>query len=112
MQETHFGGHLVGADATSGVSNASFRAIAAAYSFRYDHIRNNGELASTIQSVLEGPDPVLCEIDIAPAQGRSPRVMSRKREDGTMESGTLQNMYPFLPADEISRNMLMFETEE
>ena len=112
MQETHFDGRLVGADATSGVSNPSFRAIATAYALRYAFIRNNAELASTIQSVLEGPDPVLCEINVAPAQGRSPRVMSRKREDGTMESGTLENMYPFLPADEISRNMQMFEAEE
>jgi acetolactate synthase-1/2/3 large subunit len=112
MQETHFAGRLVGADATSGVSNPNFQAIAEAYSFRYAFIRNNEELESILRSVLAGPDPVLCEISIGPAQGRSPRVMSRKREDGTMESGTLENMYPYLPADEISRNMLMFETEE
>jgi acetolactate synthase I/II/III large subunit len=112
MQETHFGGHLVGADATSGVSNPDFRAIAKAYGLRYGLIQNNAELSPTIQSMLEGPDPVICEVSIAPAQGRSPRVMSRRREDGTMESGTLENMYPFLPADEVTRNMRMFETEE
>jgi acetolactate synthase-1/2/3 large subunit len=112
MQETHFAGHLVGADATSGVSHPSFRAIADAYALRYGLIRTNAELAPVIQSMLEGPDPVLCEVNIAPAQGRSPRVMSRRREDGTMESGTLENMYPFLPAEEVASNMLMFEVEE
>jgi acetolactate synthase-1/2/3 large subunit len=112
MQETHFGGHLVGADATSGVSNPDFRAIAAAYTLRYGFIANNAELAPVIESMLEGPDPVVCEVNIAPAQGRSPRVMSRRREDGTMESGTLENMYPFLPADEVARNMRISETEE
>jgi hypothetical protein len=29
-----------------------------------------------------------------------------------MESGTLENMYPFLPAEEVASNMLMFEVEE
>jgi hypothetical protein len=48
---------------------------------------------------------VLCEINIGRAQTRTPRIMSQRREDGTMESGTLENMYPFLPPEEISRNM-------
>jgi acetolactate synthase-1/2/3 large subunit len=104
-QETHFDGFLVGADVRSGVSSPSFQAIAAAYRFRYASIRNHQELEPAIRSVLDGQDPVLCEINIGRAQIRSPRIMSQRRQDGTMDSGTLENMYPFLPPDEISRNM-------
>ena len=112
MQETHFGGLLVGAGPTSGVSNPSFEAIAGGYALRYARIRTNDELAPVMRAVLQGDDPVLCEVHVNPAQGRYPRVMSRRREDGTMESGTLENMYPFLPPEEVSRNLLTFETEE
>jgi len=111
MQETHFGGHLVGADASSGVSNPCFRGVAAAYGLRYESIRDNEELAPVIRATIEGSDPVLCEVHVNPAQGRYPRVMSRRRDDGTMESGTLENMFPFLPADEVARNMQLFDSE-
>jgi len=90
----------------------SFEAIAGGYALRYARIRTNDELAPVMRAVLQGDDPVLCEVHVNPAQGRYPRVMSRRREDGTMESGTLENMYPFLPPEEVSRNLLTFETEE
>ena len=112
MQKTHFGGRLAGADETSGVSNPDFPSIAAAYGCRHVLVAANAELAPAIQSVIDGPAAALCEVIIDPAQDRYPKVMSRRREDGSMESGTLENMYPFLPPQEIARNMRMFETEE
>jgi len=111
-QEAHFAGHFVGSDMGSGVSNPNFRHMADAYAMRYVSASTNDALAPAIASSLDGPDAVLCEVFIDPAQGRSPRVMSRRRDDGSMESGTLQNMFPFLPADEVSRNMRLFETGE
>jgi hypothetical protein len=39
-----------------------------------------------------------------PDQSRSPRVMSRRREDGTMESGALHNMFPYLGEKEAAYN--------
>ena len=108
-QETHFGGKLVGSDASSGIGAPNFNRIAEAYGLRYVCIRNNDEIASVAGTVLESHDPVLCEVMVAYDQGRAPRIMSRRREDGSMESGTLENMFPFLPAEEIERNMNMFE---
>jgi acetolactate synthase-1/2/3 large subunit len=112
MQDTHFAGTLVGAGPSSGVSNPNFERLASAYALRYAAIRTNDDLAATMRTVLQGDDPVLCEVHVNPAQGRYPRIMSRRREDGTMESGTLENMYPFLPSEEVSRNMRMFDSEE
>jgi len=104
-QQTHFAGRMVGADPGSGVSNPDFEALAAAYRFRFHRIRTNGERADGIRAALAGSDPVLVEVLVDPAQERTPRVMSRRRADGSMESGTLENMYPFLPAEEVERNM-------
>jgi acetolactate synthase-1/2/3 large subunit len=47
----------------------------------------------------------LCELNIAFAQERRPRISSVRREDGTMESRPLEDMYPFLPREEILENM-------
>jgi acetolactate synthase-1/2/3 large subunit len=111
-QQTHFESRLVGSDPASGVSNPSFQGIADAYGLRYEIIRKHEELAPAITSVLSGQDAVLCEIIVNPEQGRTPRVMSRRRDDGTMESGALENMFPFLPPDEISRNMRLVDPGE
>jgi len=108
-QESHFGGHLVGSDQRSGVSNPSFQALASAYGIGYARIDANDELESVIPAILKEPGAALCEVNIAYDQGRAPRVMSRRREDGSMESGTLENMYPFLPVEEVRRNMERFD---
>lgn len=108
-QETHFGGKLVGSNAASGVGSPNFRAIAEAYGLRYSVIRNNDEIAPVARAALDAQGPALCELMVSYGQGRSPRIMSRRREDGSMESGSLENMFPFLPAEEIARNMNMFE---
>ena len=108
-QQTHFNGHIVGADASSGVSCPSFRSIAESYEMRYEFIHNNEELETIIQTTLKGRDAVLCEVNIAYEQARTPRVISHRRQDGTMESGTMENMYPFLPSEEVWRNMHMFD---
>ncbi len=108
-QETHFGGKLVGSDFSSGISNPNFRRIAEAYGLRYSLIRNNDEIAEVTRAALDADGPTFCEVMVAYGQGRTPRIMSRRREDGSMESGTLENMFPFLPADEIARNMRIFE---
>jgi acetolactate synthase-1/2/3 large subunit len=110
-QQAYFGGHLVGSDTKSGVSSPSFKALAEAYGLRYSVIHNNDEIAAVAGSALAGLEPILCEVMVAYEQGRSPRIMSRRRADGSMESGTLENMYPFLPEEEIARNMNIFQTE-
>jgi acetolactate synthase-1/2/3 large subunit len=110
MQQTHFAGRLVAADGVSGVSNPDFGALARAYRLRFEKIASHADLAAGIRRTLEGDGPVLCEVAVNPAQERSPRVMSRRRADGSMESGTLENMYPFLPAGEVERNMRLSRT--
>ena len=35
-----------------------------------------------------------------------PKVMSQVMPDGSMKSGTLMNLWPFLPEDELKRQMI------
>jgi acetolactate synthase-1/2/3 large subunit len=104
-QRTFCEGRLVACDEDSGVYNPSFSHLAEAYGLSYAHVRTDAELDATLPQILAAPGPLLCEIDIDYHQERTPRVQSRRAEDGTIRSGRLQDQYPHLPADEIEANM-------
>jgi acetolactate synthase-1/2/3 large subunit len=111
-QNNYFNGHYVGADINSGIGAPNYSLLAQAYGLHYEHIMNNAELPEKLPAVLSHDGPVLCELNVAYNQGRSPKTSSYRREDGTMESRPLEDMYPFLPREEIWENMHMFDNEE
>jgi len=108
-QHNYFDGRLVGSDGHSGVSNPSFAGLARAFGMQYVHIANNAEIADKSLAVLATDGPVLCELNVAYGQMRSPRVSSAKRPDGTLETRPLEDMYPFLPPEEVRENMHLFD---
>ena len=110
-QKNFFAGHLVGSDFKSGIGNPDFRALAAAFGLRYERIRNNDEIEGKLPSVLNGDDPVLCELNLSPDQPRSPKLVSVRKPDGTFETPSLENQFPLLPEGEVSRNMHLFDEE-
>jgi len=110
--QANFFGRFVGADKASGVSNPEFIHLAAGYGFTYSSIKNNINLEEGIQKVLLTDSPVLCEVNIAIGQGITPKASSRKREDGTLESCPLEDMYPFLPREELWENMHLFDEKD
>jgi acetolactate synthase-1/2/3 large subunit len=107
-QQGHFGGHLVGSDQQSGVSMPQLVDLAQTYGLAYSYIGTNDQISNRVSEVLAFAGPALCEVNVSYSQGRTPRVMSRRREDGSMESGTLQNMFPFLPSEEVTKKMSRF----
>lgn len=107
-QRTYFKGEPVGIGGESGdLSFPDLAKIAAAYDIPYYSCSSNSELASTINGILEHQSPVICEIFVDTLQGIEPKLASRKLEDGRMVSSTLENMYPFLPPDEVKGNMFI-----
>jgi len=110
-QNTFFNGRLVGADPASGVANPHFGRLAAAYDIPYGAIQTNDGLAEGIRRVLAVDGPAICELNVAVDQGISPRVSSFRRDDGTMESRPLEDMAPFLPREEVWRNMHLFDEQ-
>jgi acetolactate synthase-1/2/3 large subunit len=110
-QAAYFNSHFVGSDEASGVSNPDFCKLAAAYGLSYHRIDSNDQIRERIVAVLAAPGAALCELNIAYAQERRPRVSSSRRDDGTLESRPLEDMFPFLPREEIFENMHMFEAD-
>lgn len=107
-QNSHFGGHLVGADSSSGVGNPRFDKLAEAYGLTYARLDNHAGLDDAIEQCLATDGPVLCELNVSPAQPRTPRMMARRGENGKMESPGLEDMFPFLPKEEVQANMQRF----
>ena len=111
-QNNLFDGRLVGADKDSGVDNPNFEKIADAYKIKYFLLKNNTTLKEKIKKVLKQKGPVLCEVNIAFNQQRIPKVSTIKLENGSLVSKPLEDMFPFLPEEEIYKNMHMFDEEK
>ena len=111
-QNNFFSGHFVGADESSGISNPDFAKLAAAYGLRYEYILNNDQIKQKTMDLLAAEGPTLCELNISYYQGRTPKASSYRREDGTLESRPLEDMFPFLPREEIWQNMHLFDVDE
>lgn len=104
-QRNMFGGFFVGVDADSGFSLPDVCAVATAYKIRTAGISTNGDLADGIAGVLTDDDPVLCKITVNRNHLTMPKVQAVKLTDGTMVSKPLEDMWPYLPAEEIAENM-------
>lgn len=104
-QRNMFGGFLVGADASSGFTLPDICEIAKAYKIRTVEIETNGQLSAGIAHVLQGDDPVLCRIRARRDQLTIPKVQAMKLPDGGMVSKPLEDMWPYLPPEEVAENM-------
>ena len=105
-QQSYFGEVLVGVGAESGdLSFPDLSKLGPAYGFPYLCCHDSGYLEETIRQVLEMPGAVICEIFVTKYQKTEPKLASRKLEDGRMVSASLEDMYPFLPREELKENM-------
>jgi acetolactate synthase-1/2/3 large subunit len=103
--QKNFFGQLVGESKESGVSFPDMARIAEAYgipSLRLDH---TGQMEQ-LKKALAGPGPLLVDVVLDEKQEFEPRIRSRKREDGTIETPALEDMYPFLEPEELAENMI------
>lgn len=111
-QKNFFNGRRVGSDFQSGIGNPSFCDLASAFGLGYVHIARNRDIGSRLTEVFDTEGPVICELNVSPDQARSPKTSTVRRPDGTMESRPLEDMFPFLPQEEVARNMQLFDGED
>ena len=93
MQSGNFG-RLVASGPSSGYTVPDVCAIASGYGLPVYRMRNNREMEELLPEVLSTPGPVLCAVETDPDETVSPRVKAIPQPDGTMKSGTLENMWP------------------
>jgi acetolactate synthase-1/2/3 large subunit len=103
--QVNFFGNLVGESAASGVSFPDMERLAAAYGIPASHIDTEQDF-SLIAEILNAPGPALCRVNLDPAQEFEPRLKSKQLPDGTLVSPNLEDMFPFLSAEELASNLL------
>lgn len=106
-QTAYFPGNEVGCAPDSGVGFPDFQALAASFGLPTFLIDNHHMLRSTLVDALKTRGPVFCEVVLDPAQAFSPKLSSRRLEDGRMVTSPLEDMAPFLPREELAENLLV-----
>jgi acetolactate synthase-1/2/3 large subunit len=107
QSQTHHFGRLSGADASSGLTLPDITTLAQAYGVATDRISSKDGLADAIRRVLSTDGPCVCEVVVAADEERMPRVQSMVRDDGSVVSKPLEDMWPFLNRDEFLSNMIV-----
>ena len=100
-------GRYIGTDSTSGVSFPDLEKISAAYGVRFVRIANQDELGDKISEVISLAEPVICEVMCIRDQEIVPAVSAMKKDDGTMISKPLEDMYPYLSREEFYKEMIV-----
>ena len=105
-QRNMFAGFFVGSEPGSGLTLPDVTRQGSAYGMRTVEISSNAELERGIRETLAGDDPVICRVRITPSHVTAPKVQAQKLPDGGMVSKPLEDMWPYLPAEEVARNMI------
>ncbi len=103
-QRNMFGGFYVGSESGSGLTLPDVGAVARTYNLRYEQIEKHEELKDVIAKTLAGNDPVICRIKVIPGHVINPKVQAMKLPDGGMVSKPLEDMWPYLPPEELEGN--------
>jgi acetolactate synthase-1/2/3 large subunit len=106
-QRKFFDGRFIGTDSTCGVSFPDLKKISRAYGIKFFRLSKSKNLSKQIKKVLAYPGPVLCEVMCIRDQEIIPTVSSLRKDDGTMVSKPLEDMYPFLDRDEFRSEMII-----
>jgi acetolactate synthase-1/2/3 large subunit len=110
-QRNMFNGFYVGSEPGSGLTLPDLCAIAKAYGIRCEQASNHQELPDAIARTLSGSDPVLCRIQVTRNHVTAPRVQAMKTPEGSMVSKPLEDMWPYLPPEELAANMIADKQE-
>ena len=106
-QQAYLNGYSVGCGPDSGVTFPEFEKIAGAFGLAYVSTRDHADMADAIARTLATPGPAICEVFIDKEQNFSPKVSSRRLEDGSMVTAPMEDLAPFLSREELQENMLI-----
>ena len=105
-QRNFFEGNYVASNNESKLYLPDIVAVAEAYGLKTFKLNAISEIEETIKNVLNTEGTVLCEVKVSPTQITSPLVQAMKLQNGNMISKPLEDMWPYLPEDEVKGNMI------
>ncbi len=105
-QRNFFEGRMTGSGEDSGVGVPDFTKVASAFKIKAIKLSDPKDSDRIIDEVLNSDEPILCEVMTETEYAFAPKLSSKKLEDGTMISASLEDMYPFLDREEFEGNMI------
>lgn len=98
----------VGVGPESGdLSFPEFSKLASAFGYPYFSAHSNAEMKAVVDAALAADGAVFCEIFTDTKQVWEPKSSTKRLADGTLVSPPLEDLAPFLPRDELERNMFI-----
>ena len=96
----------MGADNSSGLSFPNYNQIAKSHKISYQKIKNHKNLGKKINKILKSKKATICELIMNPNEEQIPKAINRRNETGKSIPTEFEDMYPFLPRNELSSNNL------
>ena len=107
-QTNLFNKNFVGIGEESGdLSFPEFRKIAEAFGYPYFAAHSNEEMKSVVDKTLSMDGPIFCEIFTDTKQVWEPKSSTKRLSDGTLVSPPLEDLAPFLPREELEKQMFI-----
>ena len=101
-----FNGRIMGADNSSGLSFPNYHEIAKSHKISYQKIKNHKGMSRQISKILKSKKAFICELIMSPNEEQIPKAINRRNHKGKSIPTEFEDMYPFLPRDELSSNNL------
>jgi acetolactate synthase-1/2/3 large subunit len=106
-QQNYFDGFFVGSNKESGMTLPDLEKVSGAFGLKAACITSHDNIRERVREILGMDGPVVCEVIISPNQTTAPRISSYRNEDGNICSKPMEDMWPFLEANELRMNMLV-----
>lgn len=107
-QTNLFNKNFVGIGEESGdLSFPEFGKIAKAFGYPYFAAHSNEEMKSVVDKALSVDGPIFCEIFTDTKQVWEPKSSTKRLSDGTLVSPPLEDLAPFLPREELKKQMFI-----
>lgn len=105
-QQAYFPDNVFGTSPTNGLTIPQFKRVAYGFEIDYFSISSIDKLEDkNFDLILNDISPAIIEVFVDPEQGFSPKLASRKNDDGSMSSPELEDMAPFLGGAELAKNI-------
>ena len=94
------------------MSFPDFKKIAEAFGYPYFCAKNNEEMRKAVKETLSQKGFAFCEIFTDTEQVWEPKSSAKRLPDGTIVSPPLEDLAPFLPREELLKNLYIKPVEE
>tara|TARA_Y100000590_G_scaffold470704_1_gene668036 strand:+ start:12082 stop:13854 length:1773 start_codon:yes stop_codon:yes gene_type:complete len=105
-QQLGFKSRIMGSNPNSGLSFPDYKKISASHKIKYYKLNKTYNLSKDLKKILSLKDAVITEIILDEEQEQMPKAINKRLPNGKVIATKFEDLYPFLPSDELKENMI------